>query len=159
MQERERAPERRDAVRVLFGTLNLVAALVTLIGVFQGLPARWLPVDLPAAVVALLLAAAGGGLLASAPWGDRVARIASMVTLGAGLVLVALLVFTASYLNGIYGPVGHGGALILILVAALALPYLVAFPAAQLLWLGPGGGAVARPPLAAATRAGETRAP
>lgn len=155
----EQAKERRDAVRVLFGTLNLVAALVLVVGVFQGLPARWLPVDLPAAVVALLLAAAGGGLLASAPWGDRVARVASMVTLGAGLLLVALLVFTASYLNGIYGPVGHGGALILILVAALALPYLVAFPASQLLWLGPRGGPVVRPPLAAETRTEETRAP
>jgi hypothetical protein len=159
MQERERPAERRDTVRVLFGTLNLVAALVTVIGVFQALPTRWLPVDLPAGIVALLLAAAGGGLLSRAPWGLRVARIASMVTLGAGLLLVALLVFTASYLNGIYGPVGHGGALILILVAALALPYLVAFPASQLLWLGPRGRAAAGPRLAADARTEETRAP
>jgi hypothetical protein len=153
MQERERAAERRDPVRILFGTLNLVAALVTVVGVFQGLPARWLPVDVPAGLIALLLAVAGGGLLSRAPWGDRVARVASMVTLGAGLLLVALLVVTASYLNGIYGPVGHGGALILILVAALALPYLVAFPASQLLWLGPRGR------LSAGTPTEETRAP
>jgi hypothetical protein len=48
---------------------------------------------------------------------------------------VATLALTASYLSGIYGPVGKGGALILVLVAALALPYLVVLPASQLVWL------------------------
>jgi hypothetical protein len=135
MEERQ----RNGTLRRVFGVLNLVAALLTLLGVFQGLPARWLPVDLAAGVVALLLLAAGAGLVSNARWGEQVARVASMVTLAAGLVLFALLAFTASYLSGIYGPVGRGGALILVLVAALTLPYLVAFPASQLLWLGPRG--------------------
>jgi hypothetical protein len=121
----------------IFGSIDLVAALVVVLGVFAGLPSRWWVVDVPATVIAALFAAAGIGLWMRAPWSERVARIASMVSLGFGLVLVATLAFTASYLSGIYGPVGRGGAVILVLVAALALAYLVALPAWQLLWLGP----------------------
>jgi hypothetical protein len=128
---------RRPAVVRIFGATDLVAASVVILGVFVGLPARWWVVDVPAAIVASLLAAAGVGLLAGAPWGERVVRMASIVTLALGLVLVTTLAVTASYLSGIYGAVGRGGGLILVLVAALALPYLVAFPAVQLLWLGP----------------------
>jgi hypothetical protein len=128
--------ERRLLARI-FGSVDLVAALVVGLGVFAGLPARWWLVDAPAVVVIVLLTAAGAGLLGRFPWGERVARVASMVTLALGLVLVSALVIAASYLSGIYGAVGRGGALILVLVAALALPYLIAFPASQLLWLGP----------------------
>jgi hypothetical protein len=66
-----------------------------------------------------------------------VARVASTVTLVLGLLLVGTLAVTVSYLRGIYGPVGRGGALILTLVTALVLPYLVVLPAVQLVWLGP----------------------
>jgi hypothetical protein len=121
----------------IFGSIDLVAALVVALGVFAGLPSRWWVVDVPAVVVSGLFAAAGVGLWRRSPWGERVARVASMVALGFGLLLVAILAFTASYLSGIYGPVGRGGAVILVLVAALALAYLVALPAWQLLWLGP----------------------
>ena len=64
------------------------------------------------------------------------ARVASTVTLVLGLLLVGTLAVTVSYLRGIYGPVGRGGALILTLVTALVLPYLVVLPG-QLVWLGP----------------------
>ena len=49
-----------------------------------------------------------------------------------GLLLVGALAISASFLMGIYGPVGRGGAVILVLVAALAVPYLVVAPALQL---------------------------
>ncbi|HEY2510786.1 MAG TPA: hypothetical protein VGI39_08020 [Polyangiaceae bacterium] len=122
----------------IFGAIDLVAALVVVIGVFVALPTRWWVVDVPSAAVGLLLGIAGAGLVTGAPWAERVARIASLVVLVAGLALVATLAVTASYLSGIYGAVGKGGSVILVLVAALALPYLIALPAAQLLWLGPG---------------------
>jgi hypothetical protein len=127
---------RRRLARI-FGAIDLVAALVVGLGVFAGLPARWWVVDLPAAVVMVLLAAGGVGLVMRFGWGEAVARVASFVTLALGLALVTTLVVAASYLSGIYGPVGRGGALILVLVSALALPYLVALPIFQLLWLGP----------------------
>jgi hypothetical protein len=139
---------KRRTVERIFGVTDLVAAAVIVLGVFVGLPARWWVVDAPAAVLTVLLAAAGLGLVGGAVWATRVARVASIVALAAGLVLVTTLAVTASYLSGVYGAVGLGGSVILVLVAALALPYLVAFPAAQLLWLGPAGprpGEVAAP--------------
>jgi hypothetical protein len=120
----------------VFGVVDILSALLVYLGVWQGLPARYWPIDLTGTAILLLLAVAGLGLLTRASWGATFARIASMVTLALGLLLMATLAITASYLSGIYGPVGRGGALILVLVAALSLPYLVVLPAAQLLWIG-----------------------
>ncbi len=125
--------------RLAFGFLDLVAASLVAIGVFRGLPSRAWAIDGCAAAVIALLAVSGVGLMLGKPWAPRVARVTSMIVLALGLGLVATLALTASYLAGIYGPVGKGGAVILALVAALALPYLVALPASQLLWLGRPG--------------------
>jgi hypothetical protein len=121
--------------RLAFGFLDLVAACLVAIGVFRGLPSRVWAVDGCAAAVVALLAVSGVGLMLGARWAPRVARATSMIVFAIGLALVATLALTASYLAGIYGPVGKGGAVILTLVAALALPYLVVLPASQLLWL------------------------
>jgi hypothetical protein len=118
-----------------FGALNLVSAMLLGVGVFLGLPDRYLPVDAGAVLLILLLSIAGVGLLAGARWSQQVATVAASATLGLGLLLIALLSISASYLAGIYGPVGRGGAVIFVLVIALAVPYLVVLPAAQLVWL------------------------
>jgi hypothetical protein len=131
--------EASERAQIGFGIANGIATLLLAAGVFAGLPARFWPVDVGAAALTALLAASGAGLLLRASWAARVARAAALVALAVGLVLVATLALTASYLSGIYGPVGRGGAFILVLVAALALPYLVILPAAQLVWLGPRG--------------------
>ena len=128
--------QRGKLAQVGFGVVNLVSAVLVGLGVFVGLPTRYWLIDVPAVVVIVLLGAAGGGLLGRRAWGASVARVASIVTLVLGLLLVGTLAVTVSYLRGIYGPVGRGGALILTLVAALALPYLVVLPAVQLVWLG-----------------------
>jgi hypothetical protein len=116
---------------------DVLTAGLVLFGVFVALPARWWPVDTAAGVLAGVEVAAGVGLVARRPWGDYVARIASAGALAVGLCTVSALALTASWLSGIYGPVGRGGAIVLAFVAALALPYLVVLPVAQLLWLGP----------------------
>ena len=121
---------------LVFAALDVVAALLVVLGVFAGLPARWWPVDVGAALVAAALAACAAGLALEAPWARRLARIGLAAVLAIGLSLVAALALTASYLSGIYGPVGKGGSVILVLVAALVLPYLVGLPVAQLAWLG-----------------------
>jgi hypothetical protein len=126
-----------DVVRRVFAGFDLASAALLGVGVFVGLPARWWPIDTSAGVVVLLLVASGVGLLAQKPWSTRVARLAALVALAFGLVLTTMLLVTASYLGGIYGAVGKGGAVIMLLVVAMVLPYLVFFPAAQLLWLGP----------------------
>lgn len=129
------SPARKPWSR-LFGAADLIAALVIGVGVFAGLPARWSPVDVPAAILVGLLGASGVLLVLGHPRALIVARIAAYVALAAGLVLVLLLALSASWLSGVYGPVGRGGALLLGLVAALVVPYLVFLPSAQLLWLG-----------------------
>ncbi len=119
----------------VFGCAHAATALLVVIGVFWALPERWWPVDLPASLLALGLGASALGLLLRTSWAERVARLASLAALVVGALLVGLLAVTASHLAGLYGPVGQGGALILGLVAALALPYLIVLPAVMLAWL------------------------
>jgi hypothetical protein len=129
---------------VFFGAADVLTGGLVAIGVFAGLPSRWWPVDAAATLLAGLDVAAGLALLAGASWAPRVARAACAVALALGLFTVTAAAVTASWLTGVYGPVGMGGAVILGLVAALVLPYLVALPLAQLVWLrhrsGEGGG-------------------
>ncbi|HMJ51683.1 MAG TPA: hypothetical protein VK540_06385 [Polyangiaceae bacterium] len=124
------------AAAMTFGALDIVTAILLYIGVFEGLPARYWLVDGGAVMLIALFAAAGVGLVAGTRWASRAALAASLASLVLGLSLITLLALTASYLSGIYGAVGRGGAMILGLIAALALPYLVAIPLAQLAWLG-----------------------
>lgn len=123
-----------------FGAADVLAAGLVAVGVFAGLPARWWPVDVGAALLVAADVAAGVALLAGARWAPRLVRAACAVALALGLFVVTIAAVTASWLSGVYGPVGKGGALILALVAALVLPYAVALPLAQLVWLRPRGG-------------------
>lgn len=134
------SPNWPEKSRMVFGVLDLVAALVIAIGVFSGLPTRWWPVDGAAILLIALLAGSGVGLLRSTAWCEPLARIASRIVLVMGLLFLALVATSVSYLYGIYGAVGRGGATLFILVAALAFPYLFALPVTQLLWLGPPPG-------------------
>jgi hypothetical protein len=123
--------------RLLFGAANVVNALLIAFGVFVALPSRWWPVDTAAVVLVLLQLVSGAGLVTASPWAPKVARAASAVALAMGLFTVTVLAVTASWLSGIYGPVGKGGSVVLALVAALVLPYLVVLPLVQLVWLRP----------------------
>ena len=126
--------------RLFFGVADLLAGALVAVGVFAGLPARWWPVDVGAGLLATLDVAAGVALLVGVRWAPRLVRVACAVSLALGLVTVTVGAITASWLAGVYGPIGSGGALILGLVAALVLPYAVALPLAQLVWLRPRAG-------------------
>ena len=136
MEDETRTGQGR-AWAIGFGSVDILSAVVVYVAVFEGLPTRYFPIDAASTLVIALLCAAGVGLVANKSWGPMVARVASGLTLALGLALVTTLAVTVSYLSGIYGPVGRGGGLILGLAAALAVPYVVALPAAQLVWLGP----------------------
>lgn len=128
MAERAREPngdeEATASVRSglrLHGTLDLLfAALHGWLGfvVAPGRAAWW---NILLAAIVGLLAAAGMGLLAGARWGRAVALVAQAALAAFCLVVVALLVASAAYLRGIYGPVGQGMALATLLVAALVV--------------------------------------
>jgi hypothetical protein len=128
---------RRAAI--VFGIADLVTAAVIALGVFAGLPSRWAAVDVPALAVIAADVGAAVGLLAAKPWAAAAARASSALSLALGLALVTTLALTASWLSGVYGPVGMGGAVVLALVAALALPYLVVLPVVRLVWLRGAG--------------------
>lgn len=123
--------------RVFFGVLNVLVAGLVAWGVFRGLPTRWWPVDAGGALVTALLAASGIALLLGHRLAATLTRTAGFVVLALGMVAVGLLVATAGWLGGVYGPVGKGGAAIFGLVAALVFPYLVVLPAVELAWVGP----------------------
>ena len=123
------------AACLCFGVADVLTGALVAVGVFAGLPARWWPVDVGAGLLAALDVAAGVALLVGVRWAPRLVRVACAVALVLGLFTVTMAAVTASWLAGVYGPVGGGGALILGLVAALVLPYTVALPLAQLVWL------------------------
>lgn len=122
---------------ITFGIANLLTGAVVGLGAFVALPARWWPVDAPAALLTALEVAAGVALVARVPRAERLAQAACAVALSLGLFTVTVLAVTASWLSGVYGPVGRGGAIVLALVALLALPYVVVLPVIQLVWLRP----------------------
>ncbi|HEY2368487.1 MAG TPA: hypothetical protein VGH87_18950 [Polyangiaceae bacterium] len=131
--------------RILCAAGSFTSAVVIAGGVFLGLPARWAPVDVTAAIMAIACAASGAMMAAGRGPKERVARIVNAIVLVLGLGLVIVLAATAGYLSGIYGPVGKGGAGVLVVVALLAIPYLIALPGAQLLYLGPRKSGAAPP--------------
>lgn len=106
----------------------LLAVLVSL-GVWVGLPARWLWIDLPLSALALGCVAIGVGLLTHKTWAPRAARVLLWIELAVGTLLVSLLGLSIAQLAGSYGPVGAGGAVLMGTIAALILPYLVILPA------------------------------
>jgi|SRR5580692_1428217 hypothetical protein len=124
-------------VAFVFAGIDALTAVLVGFGVFVALPSRYWPIDLPAVLLVLGQLAAAVALFAQVPWARRVAAGVSLATLVLGLALVSALALTASWLSGVYGPVGRGGGIILTLVAILALPYLVALPAVQLFWMRP----------------------
>ena len=134
MSEPGGAPSRRGLLVCAAG--SFVSAVLVLYGVFGALPARWAPVDVTAGAMGALLVASASALVGKLRFAVPLARVAALASLGIGLLLVLVLALTASYLAGIYGPTGKGGATVMVFVAALAVPYLIAIPAAQLLYLG-----------------------
>ena len=102
------------------------------------LPARWAPVDMLGSALSVGCLFAGGSLLAGAPFGLRAARTVSALTLGLGLLTTSALCMTVAHLAGSYGPVGQGGAVLMVVVALLVVPYLVLLPLLQLTWLRQG---------------------
>jgi cation transporter-like permease len=127
----------KKGARIGFGVLNVAVAALVAWGVFRGLPTRWWVVDGGAAIVCALMAASGVLLLADHRSKELVTRVAGFVVLALGLAVFAALALTASWLYGVYGPVGKGGSALFALVALLVFPYVVVLPAVLLAWVGP----------------------
>jgi len=121
--------------RLLLIFLQFGLGLLLLGGIWIALPARWWPVDTVGSALAAAFTLGSLGLLLRKRWGRLLSLIACWLTLLGGMAAVTALCFTAAHLSGLYGPVGAGGALLMVSVAALLLPYLIALPVLQLFLL------------------------
>lgn len=126
-------------LKLVAGSHGALSAAL-LFGIWVALPARWWLVDSVGTALAVLCAASAVGLLAKLPWGQPLALATCWLLLGAGCSTVTALCLVVAHLAGLYGPVGAGGALLMGTMAVLVLPYLVALPALQLVWLRQGSG-------------------
>jgi hypothetical protein len=121
--------------RIAIASAQFGLGLLLLGGVWLALPARWAWVDVPATLLAAAAVLAAVALLVRARWAVAWARGVLWAELLLGTLTTSLLAAAAAQLAGSYGPVGAGGAILLVTIGLLVLPYLVVFPALQLAWL------------------------
>lgn len=113
----------------LIAASQLLLAVLLLLGVWVGLPARWLWVDLPLSALGLACLAISAALFAGRAWAPRAVRVLLWIEIAIGTLIVSLLTLSIGQLAGSYGPVGAGGAVLMGTIAALIVPYLVVLPA------------------------------
>ncbi len=122
-------------MRVTFGVLNALSALVLLVGVFGVVEPRFWALDVPAAIIALVELVSAMGLLARLPWALRALTVSAWVSFVLGLTIVSLILITIVFLRGIHGDYGLAALAVSGLIIALLVPYTVLLPALELLWL------------------------
>jgi hypothetical protein len=123
------------AVSWAFAIGNGLLAVLVGVGVFAGLPVRYWAVDGTAGALAALLLLSAIGLVRSSPWRWRVLRASALCELTIGLSAIAALALGVSYLGGIHNDVGRNALVAWIAGSALLFPYLIVYPALQLLWV------------------------
>ncbi|HYQ03533.1 MAG TPA: hypothetical protein VER96_32895 [Polyangiaceae bacterium] len=122
-------------MRLTFGVLNALSALVLLVGVFGVVQPRFWALDVPLATIALLELVSAVGLLAKLKWALRALTVSAWVSFVLGLLVVSLILLTMVFLRGIHGDFGVAGLAISGLIIALLVPYTVLLPGLELLWL------------------------
>jgi hypothetical protein len=122
-------------MRVTFGVLNALSALVLLVGVFGVIQPRFWALDVPLSLIALVELVSAVGLLAKLPWALRALTVAAWVSFVLGLLVVSLILLTIVFLRGIHGDYGVAALAVSALIVALLVPYVAVLPAVELLWL------------------------
>jgi hypothetical protein len=125
----------REAISWAFAIGNGLLAVLLCVGVFAALPQRYWVVDGSACALAGLLSLSSFGLLRSSPWRWHVLRASALCELAIGLLAIAALALGVSYLGGIHNEVGRNAWVASIAGSALLFPYLIVYPALQLLWV------------------------
>lgn len=122
-------------MRVTFGVLNALSALVLLVGLFAVVQPRFWALDVPLGLIALVFLVSAVGLLAKLPWALRALSVAAWVSFVLGMLVVSLILLTIVFLRGIHGDYGVAALAVSGLILALLVPYTVVLPALELLWL------------------------
>ncbi len=122
-------------MKITFGVLNALSALVLLVAVYGVLQPRFWGLDVPLTLIALVELVSAVALLAKLPWAIRALTVAAWVTLGFGLFVLSGILLTIVFLRGIHGDYGLAALAVSSLIVALLVPYTVVLPALELLWL------------------------
>jgi hypothetical protein len=118
-----------------YGVLDLAfAGLWAWLG-FSVAPSRSPAFSLALAVLVALHVVAGGALISGVSWARRVALLASGIALAFAAMVIVLLVASAGYLQGVYGALGRGMAVLALVAAALVVEVLALLPLFQLRFL------------------------
>jgi hypothetical protein len=118
-----------------FGALNALSGALLVAAVFGVLKTRFWLLDVPACAVAGLEWLSAIGLLFGTRWWMRALRVAAYAAFLFGLSVVAMLVLSIAFLFGVHGEAGAVGMEVAALIIALAIPYTIAVPALELVWL------------------------
>jgi hypothetical protein len=123
-----------DAIRWAFAVGNL--ALAGLFGsLFVVLPVRYWAVDVPSVLLAGLSVWSALELTLRRGPRWRVPVLSACCDLTVGLCALSALALGMSYLGGIHGALARSSITVWLLGSLLVFPYLVIYPALQLLWL------------------------
>jgi hypothetical protein len=132
----ENTASSASRIRTTFGLLNALMSAILLNGMFVAVRTRVWAVDVPVALLGALLLASAIGLLANTRWSLALLRVAAWASFVFGLIAIALLLLTIAFLRAIHGDYGFAATATSELVIALAVPYAIAIPVLELLWLG-----------------------
>lgn len=126
--------------RILYGSFDLLTAVVVvgLLRVLWSASAGW-PIVL--GVWAALLLVSSAGLFLGAWWGAYAARVAAYYQLAFFALLVVAVLSSAAHLWGVYGQIGTGIAVALLLVLALSFQLVALLPLFKLRSIGAFEGA------------------
>jgi hypothetical protein len=119
----------------IYAGLDFLFAAVYAVVFTRLVPAYRLESTLICWALVLAVAAMGVGMLIRGRWGWRIAVGACGTMLALEVLLLALLLTAASFLAGVYGSFGRGGAGMTALIALLSIEVFALLPALQLKFL------------------------
>jgi hypothetical protein len=123
-----------DLIRWGFAIGNLASA-AGIAALLIALPMRYWAIDVPGSLLCALAAASALGLVRQSSWWSRALRVSALSALVFGLAALSALALGVSYLGGVHGELGRMTIGTWIAGSLFLLPYLVLYPALQLLWL------------------------
>ena len=119
----------------IYGTLDFVFLLFYLAMVTIIIPSRHWSGSLLQWFLVVSVGLAGAGSFARRPWGWKLAVAGCALLLVCELLLLVLLLMSASYLAGVYGSFGQAASALALVVAALSIELVALLPAFQLKYL------------------------
>jgi hypothetical protein len=125
----------RSVVSWSFALGNLLIALGVLLAIFVGRSERLWLLDLPSLGLSALLLLSAFGLARATPWRLWVLRVVAGTGMAIGISLGLVVAGAALYAAHVHAALVSDDASTFTLVSALALPYLLLYPGAQLLWV------------------------